>query len=98
MLTYFSYSLCVENFYLAWDKYATILLKFTLRELLLNQLKLLNFVYLNVLSGVLKELFLNENLYYYGIIIVRGGPSSWLSWETLAHEFTPSRAYMQAFI
>lgn len=58
MLTYFSYSLCVENFYLAWDKYATILLKFTLRELLLNQLKLLNFVYLNVLSGVLKELFL----------------------------------------
>lgn len=58
MLTYFSYSLCVENFYLAWDKYATILLRFTLRELLLNQLKLLNFVYLNVLSGVLKELFL----------------------------------------
>lgn len=58
MLTYFSYSLCVENFYLAWDKYATILLKFTLRELLLNQLKLLKFVYLNVLSGVLKELFL----------------------------------------
>lgn len=57
MLAYFSYSLCVENFYLAWDKYATILLKFTLRELLLNQLKLLNFVYLNVLSGVLKELF-----------------------------------------
>lgn len=36
---------------------------------------------------------------YYGIIIVQGGGAClWLSWGTLANEFTSPQIFMQAFV